>query len=73
MQSALPALRTGNGRQPWQGPPRYADLSHLDREFTALAGCAPSIWHAEFSKHPSGSPPGDVTLESQPPMQEGAR
>ncbi|MEZ0067389.1 AraC-like DNA-binding protein [Streptacidiphilus sp. MAP12-20] len=25
----------------------YADQSHLDREFTALAGCAPSAWLAE--------------------------
>ncbi|RAG84808.1 AraC family transcriptional regulator [Streptacidiphilus pinicola] len=38
----------------------YADQSHLDREFTALAGCSPSAWLAEEFRniqaghHPTG-------------------
>ncbi|MEV0978816.1 helix-turn-helix domain-containing protein [Streptomyces sp. NPDC049915] len=37
----------------------YADQSHLDREFTALASCAPSVWLArEFRNIQAGhSPP----------------
>ncbi|WP_236652219.1 AraC family transcriptional regulator [Streptacidiphilus neutrinimicus] len=38
----------------------YADQSHLDREFTALAGCAPTAWLAEeFRNIQAGHhPPG---------------
>ena len=38
----------------------YADQSHLDREFTALAGCSPSAWLAEeFRNIQAGHyPPG---------------
>ncbi|WP_232248530.1 helix-turn-helix domain-containing protein [Streptacidiphilus rugosus] len=38
----------------------YADQSHLDREFTALAGCTPSAWLAEeFRNVQAGHhPPG---------------
>jgi AraC-like DNA-binding protein len=38
----------------------YADQSHLDREFTALAGCPPSAWLAEeFRNVQAGHhPPG---------------
>ncbi|MFE1300331.1 helix-turn-helix domain-containing protein [Streptomyces sp. NPDC058733] len=38
----------------------YADQSHLDREFTALASCAPSVWLArEFRNIQAGHlPPG---------------
>jgi AraC-like DNA-binding protein len=38
----------------------FADQSHLDREFTALAGCTPSAWLAEefrniqAARHPAG-------------------
>ncbi|MEY9876749.1 AraC-like DNA-binding protein [Streptacidiphilus sp. MAP12-33] len=53
----------------------YADQSHLDREFTALAGCAPSAWLAEeFRNIQAGHhPPGrgwerqQTSSEEQPP------
>jgi AraC-like DNA-binding protein len=45
----------------------YADQSHLDREFSALAGCAPSAWLAEeFRNIQSGHhPPGGGWRQQQ--------
>jgi AraC-like DNA-binding protein len=44
----------------------YADQSHLDREFTALAGCAPSAWLAEeFRNIQAGHHPPGAGLRQQ--------
>ncbi|WP_236653613.1 AraC family transcriptional regulator [Streptacidiphilus melanogenes] len=49
----------------------YADQSHLDREFTALAGCAPSAWLAEeFRNIQAGHHPPDAGLRQQPSNEE---
>jgi AraC-like DNA-binding protein len=49
----------------------YADQSHLDREFTALAGCAPSAWLAEeFRNIQAGHHPPGGGLRQQSSSRE---
>ncbi|WP_269084833.1 AraC family transcriptional regulator [Streptacidiphilus anmyonensis] len=48
----------------------YADQSHLDREFSALAGCAPSAWLAEeFRNIQAGHHPPGGGLRQQSRQQ----